>query len=92
MIKVLNDFNGNAPNPLLTKTKMESEMRYPIRRAQRKKTSLGMALTFELEEYMLYLPERYSTLEDSIIEYIKDNLFCIIKRNDNNLYLELKKA
>jgi len=71
---------------------MESGVRYPIRRAQRKKTSFGMALTLELEECMLYLPERYSTLEDSTIEYIKDNLFCIIKRNDNNLYSELNKA
>jgi len=92
MMKVLKEFNGNAPKPLLTKTKMESEVCYPIRRAQRKKTSFGMALTLELEEYMLYLPERYSTLEDSTIDYIKDNLFCIIKKKDNNLYLELNKA
>jgi len=70
MMKVLKDFNA-----LLRKTKMESDVRYPIQRAQRKKTIFGMALTLELEEYMLYLPERYSTLEDSTIEYIKDNLF-----------------
>jgi len=92
MMKVLNGFNGNAPKPLLTKTKMKSDVRYPIRRAQRKKISFGMALTLELEEYMLYWPERYSTLEDSTTEYIKYNLFCIIKRNDNNFYLELNKA
>jgi len=93
MMKVLKDFNGNAPKPILTKTKMESEVYYPIQRAQRKKTTFGMALTLELEEYMLYLSERYSdNLDDSAIEYIKDNIFFIIKRNDNNLYLELNKA
>jgi len=92
MLKVLKDFNGNAPKPLLTKAVMESEVCYPIRRAQRKKTSFGMALTLVREGYMLYLPVRYSTLENSTIKYIMDNLLCIIKRNDNNLYLELNKV
>ncbi|XP_070851578.1 uncharacterized protein [Drosophila suzukii] len=39
MMKVLKDFNGNAPKPLLTKTKMESEL--PISTTQAWEHSLG---------------------------------------------------
>lgn len=90
--KVIKEFNGKMAKPLLTKMKMRTNVHYPIRSAQRKKTSFGTSLALELQEYILYLPERYSTLDDAAIDMIKDNNFSILKKDDNNLYLELNKV
>jgi len=44
----------------------------------------------ELEEHILYMPERYTSLQDDIISEMDDGKFNIHKSNEN-LYLEISQ-
>ncbi|KAM8701877.1 hypothetical protein ACLKA7_005020 [Drosophila subpalustris] len=91
-MNVLKDFNGRHQKPLLSKTKMTVGVTYPILRAQRKKTKIGDSIALELEQYILCLVERYTSLPDETIAALSEMKFSVIKRNDGKLYLELNKT
>jgi len=72
---------------LLSKTRMSENVRFPILKAERKTTKVGESIALELEEHILYMPERYTSLQDDINNDIVDGKFNIRKSNDN-LYLD----
>jgi len=68
---------------LLSKTKMPENVRFPILKPERKTTKVGESIAVELEEHILYMPERYTSLQDDIINETVDGKFNIYKSNDN---------
>jgi len=72
------------------KTRMPENVRSPILKAERKTTKVGESIALELEEHILYMPERYSSLQDDAINEMVDGKFSIHKSNDN-LYLEISQ-
>jgi len=83
VIKEFNKFNKKA---LLSKTRMPENVRFPILKAERKTTKVGEFIALVLEEHILYMPERYTSLQDDITNELVDGKFNIHKSNDN-LYL-----
>jgi len=85
VIKEFIKFNNNT---LLSKTSMPENVRFPILKAEHKKTKVGESIALELEEHILYMPERYTSLQDDIINEMVDGKFNIHKSNDD-LHLEI---
>jgi len=69
---VIKEFNNFNKKTLLSKTRMSERVRFPILKAELKK----------LEEHILYMPERYTSLQDG-----KYN----IHKSNDNLYLEMSQ-
>jgi len=65
---------------------MPENVRFPILKPQRKTKKVGESIALELEEHILYMPERYTSLQDNIINEMVDGKLNIHKSNDN-LYL-----
>jgi len=61
---------------------MPENVRFPILKAERKTTKVGQSIALELEEHILYMPERYTSLQDG-----KYN----IQKGNDNLYLEISQ-
>jgi len=87
---VVKEFNKFNKKTLLLKTRMPENGRFPILKAERKTTKVGESIALELEEHILYMPERYTPLQDDIINEMVDRKFNIYKSNDN-LYLEIRQ-
>jgi len=67
---------------------MPENLRFPILQAERETTDVGESIVLQLEETILYMPERYTSLQDDIINEMVDAKFNIYKSNDK-LYLEI---
>jgi len=65
---------------------MPENVRFPILKAERKTTKVGESIALELEEHILYMPERH----DDMINEMVDGKCNIYKSNDN-LYLEISQ-
>jgi len=87
---VVKEFNKFNKKTLLSKTRMTENVRFPILKAELKTTKVGESIALELEEHILYVPERYTSLQDDIINEMVDGKFNIYKSNDN-LYLEISQ-
>jgi len=87
---VVKEFNKFNKKTLLSKTRMPENVRFPISKAERKTTKVGESIALELEEHILYMPERYTSLQDDIINEMVDGKFNISKSNDN-LYSEISQ-
>jgi len=74
---VIKEFNKFNKNTLLSKTRMPENVRFPILKAERKATKV-------------YMPERYTSLQDDIINEMVYGKYNIHKSNDN-LYLEISQ-
>jgi len=84
---VIKEFNRFNIKTLLSKTRIPENVIFPILKAERKTTKVGESFALELEEHILYMPERYTSLQDDITNEMVDGKFNIYKSNDN-LYLE----
>jgi len=69
LIKEFNTFNKQT---LLSKTRMPENVRFPILKAERKTTKFGESIALELEEHILNMPERNTSLQDDIINEMGD--------------------
>jgi len=69
---------------------MPENVRFPILKAECKTTKVGELIALELEEHILYMPERYTSLQDDIINETVDGKFNVYKSNDN-WYLEISQ-
>jgi len=87
---IIKEFNKFNKMTLLSKTRMPQNVRFPILKAERKTTKVGESIALELEEHILYMPERYTSLQDDIINEMVDEKFYIYKCNDN-VYLEISQ-
>jgi len=87
---VVKEFNKFNKKTLLSKTRMPENVRFPILKAERKTTKVGESIALELEEHILYMPERYNSLQDGIFNGMVDGKFNIYKGKDN-LYLEISQ-
>jgi len=87
---VVKEFNKFNKKTLLSKTRMPGNVRFPILKAERKARKVGESIALELEEHIPYMPERYTSLQDDIINEMVDGKFNIYKSNDN-LYLEISQ-
>jgi len=65
---------------------MPENVRFPILKAERRATKVGESIALVLEEHILYMPERYTSLQEDIINKMVDGKFNSHKSNDN-LYL-----
>jgi len=55
---VIKDFNKVSKKTLLSKTRMPEKVRFTILKADRKTTKVRESISLELEEHILYMPER----------------------------------
>jgi len=69
---------------------MRENVRFSILKAKRKTTKVGESIALELEEHILYIPERYTSLQDDIINKMVDGKLNIHKSNEI-LYLEISQ-
>jgi len=63
---------------------MPENVRSPILKGERKTTKVGESIALELGEHILYMPERYSSLQDDVINEMVDGKFSIHKSNAHN--------
>jgi len=80
---VVKEFNKFNKKTLLSKTRMPENVRFPIIKAERKATKVVESIALELEKHILCMPERYTSLQDDIINEMVDGKFNIFKSNDN---------
>jgi len=59
---VIKEFNKFNKNTLLSKTRMPKNVRFPILKAELKPTKVGESIAIELEDLILYMAERCTSL------------------------------
>jgi len=69
---------------------MRENVIFSILKAKRKTTKVGESIALELKEHILYIPERYTSLQDDIISKMVDGKLNIHKSNEI-LYLEISQ-
>lgn len=69
---------------------------YLINKAYKTTTKYGESVVFELQEGIIFLPKRYNSLGDDILEKISDGPFSLTKtlldEGGNNFKLELSES
>jgi len=74
---VIKEYNKCNIKTLLSKTRMPENVRFPALKAERKTTKVGESIALELEKHIMYMPERYTSLQDDIINEMVDVKFNI---------------
>jgi len=90
MSVVIKEFNKFNKKTVLSMTRMPENVRFPILRAERKTTKVGKSIALELKEHILYMQERYTSLQDDVNSEMDDEKCNIYKSNDNT-YLEISQ-
>lgn len=70
-------------------SKLPSNKTFIITNMYRNNTKRGSVVVAELEDYKLYLPDRFNALEDKIIEEVADGGYVLIKKLDERSQYEL---
>jgi len=64
---VIKEFNLFNKKKYLLKTRMHENVRFPILKAERKTTKVGESIALDLEQHILYMPERCISLKDDMM-------------------------
>lgn len=90
--EIIEAFNKLKEKAYILVKELEESKPYKIVRMFRHKTKFGNIVIAELEDAMLYLPKRYNSLEDKVIEGAGNEKFILTKKLENHAYiLELRE-
>lgn len=89
-IEELNSFNFK---PLLRLKDMELHREYRVINAAKPMTRFGPRIVLELEDYQLFLPERYSKLSEAVFKKFQEGkYFVALKEGASSLDLIFSKG
>lgn len=77
-------FNKLKKKPYMSLKDMQLKKAYTVKRLIRQTTRFGSALVAELKDCMVYLPKRYSELDNDILDGVKSEKFTLSKILDDD--------
>lgn len=92
--KTLQDkFNSLNKKSMIHAKDLELFKKYPITNAKRVTTKYGGTLLIDLENNIMYLPNRYNELSDEDIKELSNGAYGIYREGERNLILyKLKES
>lgn len=85
---ILNKFNILSSKSLIHIKDLETSKRYPVMNVQRVITKYGSTLKVELENNIIFLPNRYNSLTDEDINELSFGGYQMYREGERNLILE----
>lgn len=84
---LVNKFNSYNTKSIIHIKDLDDSIKYNILKAKRVTTKYGATIQLELENNIMYLPNRYNALTDNEIKDLSSEKFQIQRKGERNLIL-----
>lgn len=88
VLNLVNKFNSCNTKSIIHIKDLDDSVKYPIVQAKRVTTKYGTTIQVELENYIMFLPNRYNVLTDEEVKELSNQKFQIQRKGERNLILD----
>ena len=85
---LITKFNNLNKKTLIHIKELKDSTKYTVKNAKRVTSKYGTTIQIELENNIMFLPNRYNTLSDDDIIELASGIYCICKQGENSLKLD----